>query len=80
MMPLGEPPPAYLPPPAGRPEYNPERHRAWRMGCLTAVVVLLGFPALVTAVVYRSPIAFVWGFLFVFFLIATLVIFASRRG
>jgi hypothetical protein len=52
-MPIGEPlPPNLLQP---DPPYNPERHRARRLGCLTAVVVVVGFPALVTAAVYRGP-------------------------
>lgn len=75
MMPLGQPPPAYLPP-AG-PQINPNRTRNLRIGCLTAVVVCLGFPALVS-LVYGSPIAFVWGFLFLFFLVLTLAMFGIR--
>jgi len=76
MMPIGEPPPAYLPP-AG-PQPNPQRQQAFRIGFLAFVVLFFGFPALVSLVM-GSPMAFVWGFLFLIFGAATLAIFAMRK-
>jgi hypothetical protein len=74
MMPIGQPPPAYLPPAGPKP--NIAALRTWRIGCLSAVIVFFGFATLVSFA-YGSPLGFVWAFLFVVFLGLALMVGAG---
>ena len=76
VMPLG--PPQSPPLPNRRPRVDPEMVRRRRRIWMTVVAVLFGFPTLVTAAL-RSPMAFVFGFLLLFFVVLGLAMFWPPR-
>lgn len=74
IMPLDQPSSPRLPSP-GPPPPDPGTTRHQRRRYFTVVSILFGFPTLVT-IGFRSPMAFVFGFLLVVFLVGGAIVFA----